>query len=74
LKQMIPANYPLAQFALRWLLDQPAVSTVIAGVTRPAQLRDNVEATRRDPIEPALIEELKGWYEDKVKPNIRGRI
>ena len=74
LKQMIPANYPLAQFALRWLLDQPAVSTVIAGVTRPAQLRDNVEATRRDPIAPGLIEELKGWYEDKVRPSIRGRI
>ncbi len=74
LKQMIPANYPLGQFALRWLLDHPAVSTVIAGVTKPAQLRDNVEATKRDPIEPGLIEELKGWYEDKVRPSIRGRI
>ncbi|MBK8085572.1 MAG: aldo/keto reductase [Devosia sp.] len=74
LKQMIPANYPLSQFALRWLLDHPAVSTVIAGVTRPDQLRANADASRRDPIDPALIEELKGWYADKVKPNIRGRI
>lgn len=74
LKQMVPKGLPLAQFALRWLLDQPQVSTIIAGVTKPAQLRDNVEASRREPLDPALIEELRGWYADKVKPEIRGRI
>lgn len=74
LKQMVPKGLPLSQFALRWLLDQPQVSTIIAGVTKPAQLRDNVEASRREPLDPALIEELRGWYADKVKPEIRGRI
>lgn len=74
LKQMVPKGMPLSQFALRWLLDQPQVSTIIAGVTKPAQLRDNVEASRREPLDPALIEELRGWYADKVKPEIRGRI
>ncbi len=73
LKQMAP-NYPLSQFALRWILDQPAVSTVIAGVTRPDQLRANVEATKREPVEPALVEKLAGWYQEKVRPAIRGRI
>ena len=47
--------------------DQPAVSTIIAGVTRPDQLRSNVDAAGLDPVEPALAEELKGWYEDKVQ-------
>ena len=74
LKQMIPAGIPLSQFALRWILDQPVVSTIIAGVTRPDQLRANVDATKREPIEPKLIEELNGWYLDKVRPEIRGRI
>ena len=74
LKQMVPSSIPLSQFALRWILDQPAVSTIIAGVSRPEQLRANVDATRRDPIEPALAEELAGWYQDKVRPEIRGRI
>lgn len=74
LKQMIPAGIPLSQFALRWILDQPAVSTIIAGVTRADQLRSNADATKRDPIEPRLIEELKGWYAEKVRPEIRGRI
>ena len=74
LKQMIPAGIPLSQFALRWILDQPAVSSIIAGVTRPDQLRANVDATKREPIEPKLIEELNGWYQEKVRPEIRGRI
>ncbi len=74
LKQMVPASIPLSQFALRWILDQPAVSTIIAGVTRPDQLRANVDATQRDPVEPALAEKLSGWYEEKVRPEIRGRI
>jgi aryl-alcohol dehydrogenase-like predicted oxidoreductase len=73
IKQMVP-NYPLSQFALRWILDQPAVSTIIAGVTRPDQLKANVDATKREPVEPALVEELAGWYQEKVRPEIRGRI
>ena len=47
---------------------------IIAGVTRPDQLRANVDASKREPIEPSLIEELNGWYQDKVRPEIRGRI
>jgi aryl-alcohol dehydrogenase-like predicted oxidoreductase len=74
LKQMVPAGMPLSQFALRWILDQPAVSTIIAGVTRPDQLRANVDATRREPVEPELAEKLTGWYQEKVRPEIRGRI
>jgi aryl-alcohol dehydrogenase-like predicted oxidoreductase len=73
LRQMAP-GYPLGQFALRWLLDHPEVSTVIAGVTRPEQLADNVEATRREPVEPALRDKLRDWYGEKVRPLVRGAI
>ena len=34
-----------AQVALRWVLEQPGVSSVIAGVRNTAQLRDNIGAT-----------------------------
>lgn len=74
LKRMVPKGMPMSQFALRWLLDQPAVSTIIAGVTKPAQLEDNVEATRRDPLEPELIGKLRDWYEERVRPQVRGAI
>lgn len=74
LKHLAPKGLPLSQFALRWLLDHPAVSTIIAGVSKPSQLEANVAATRVDPLEPPLHEELRDWYERKVKANIRGRI
>jgi aryl-alcohol dehydrogenase-like predicted oxidoreductase len=43
--------------ALGWLLAQPGVATVIAGVTRPEQLDANLAATRWQPT-PAEVAEL----------------
>jgi aryl-alcohol dehydrogenase-like predicted oxidoreductase len=74
LKHWLPAGMSLPHLALRWILDQPAVSTIIAGVTRPDQLRGNVAASRMDPLEPALVEKLKDFYLDKVRPEVRGGI
>ena len=35
---------PLSNLALRWLLDQPGVASVIAGAKTPAQVEENVRA------------------------------
>lgn len=42
--------------ALGWLLAQPGVATVIAGITRPEQLDDNLAATRWKPTADDLAE------------------
>ena len=74
LKHWLPAGMSLADLALRWILDQPAVSTIIAGVTRPDQLKANVAVTGMDPLEPALVEKLRDFYIEKVRPEVRGGI
>ena len=74
IKHWLPAGMSLAHLALRWILDQPAVSTIIAGVTKPAQLRDNAEASRMDPLPEALVAKLKDFYVEKVRPEVRGGI
>jgi aryl-alcohol dehydrogenase-like predicted oxidoreductase len=74
IKHWLPAGMTLADLALRWILDQPAVSTIIAGVTRPDQLKSNAAVSRMDPLEPALIEKLKDFYVEKVRPEVRGGI
>jgi len=74
LKHWVPAGMTLADLALRWILDQPAVSTIIAGVTRPDQLKANAAVSRMDPLEPALIEKLRDFYVEKVRPEVRGGI
>jgi aryl-alcohol dehydrogenase-like predicted oxidoreductase len=74
LKGLAPENVPLAQVALRWVLDHPQVSTVIAGVSRPEQLADNVAASERGSLFPALMGQMAEWYEREVKPEIRGGV
>lgn len=74
LKGYAPEGVPLSQFALRWILDHPQVSTVIAGVSKPEQIADNVAASERKSLFPALMKQLGEWYEDEVKPEIRGGV
>jgi aryl-alcohol dehydrogenase-like predicted oxidoreductase len=74
IKHWLPTGMTLANVALRWILDQPAVSTIIAGVTRPDQLKANAAVSRMDPLEPALVEKLKDFYVEKVRSEVRGGI
>jgi aryl-alcohol dehydrogenase-like predicted oxidoreductase len=74
LKGLAPEGVPLAQVALRWILDHPQVSTIIAGVSKPEQLADNVAASERGSLFPALMGRLGEWYEKSVKPEIRGEV
>jgi aryl-alcohol dehydrogenase-like predicted oxidoreductase len=74
IKHWLPTGMTLADLALRWILDQPAVSTIIAGVTKPSQLEANVAASRMEPLEPALHAKLKDFYVEKVRPEVRGGI
>ena len=71
---LAPEGWPLAHLALRWILDHKAVSSIIAGVSRPEQLVQNVAAAAREPLPQALREELAAFYADKVRPAIRGGI
>lgn len=74
LEAMKPKDWPLSHLALRWLLDQPAVSTVIAGVSRPDQLADNVAAAERPRLFPELKDRLSRFYRARVRPHVRGSI
>ena len=74
LKGLAPEAMPMSQFALRWILDHPQVSTIIAGVSKPAQLADNVAASEQKSLFPALMGQLAEWYEREVKPEIRGGV
>ena len=74
LKGLAPEGMPLSQFALRWILDHPQVSTVIAGVSKPEQIADNVAASERKSLFPALMKQLGEWYEREVRPEIRGGV
>ncbi|MGB3027938.1 aldo/keto reductase [Paradevosia shaoguanensis] len=74
LKDLVPEGWTMAQMALRWILDYEPISTVIAGVSRPEQLADNVAAADRPPLSREVHERLAGWYIERVRPHVRGQI
>lgn len=74
LKGLAPGGMPMSRFALRWILDHPQVSTVIAGVSKPEQIADNVAASDARSLFPALMTQLGEWYQTEVKPEIRGAV
>jgi len=73
LKSMLPEGLNLSQMALRWILDRPAVSTVIPGATTPEQVRSNAKAADLPPLDEALVKKLESFYKEKVHPHIRGK-
>ena len=67
-----PEGMTLAQMALRWILDYDAVSVVIPGASRPAQVRDNAAISALPPLSPELHKKLDAFYREKVAQHIRG--
>lgn len=74
LRGLLSADAEMAQWALRWILDHEAVSTVIAGVSRPQQIESNIRAAELPSLTAAQHEKLSKYYRQQVKPNIRGEI
>ena len=71
LRAFLPEGYSLGDLALRWLLDQDAVTTIIAGCSRPDQVARNAKASDLAPLGDALHEELRKFYEAEVREHIR---
>jgi aryl-alcohol dehydrogenase-like predicted oxidoreductase len=74
LASLVPSGMSPAQMALRWILDQPAISTVIAGATRPEQVVENASVSALPPLPPDLHRRLADYYEGEVREHVRGPI
>lgn len=67
----VPAGLSLADFALRWILDHEAVSSVIAGVSRPEQALRNAAVSELPQLGESVHEALRKVYESRIEPLIR---
>jgi aryl-alcohol dehydrogenase-like predicted oxidoreductase len=72
LRPMLPEDVPMAQSALRWILDHPAVTTVIPGATRAEQVRANAAASAQGPLGTATHDALRTFWQQHVQPHVRG--
>jgi aryl-alcohol dehydrogenase-like predicted oxidoreductase len=72
LKEKVPTGMTMAQMALRWILDFDAVTTIIPGASKLAQVSSNVSATGLPPLGDELHAQLRDFYTTQVKEHIRG--
>ena len=73
LRPLVPGDATLAQFALRWILMHPAVSTVIPGARSPEQAQANAAAADLAPLGAASMERVRAVYDERIAPHVHRR-
>jgi aryl-alcohol dehydrogenase-like predicted oxidoreductase len=71
--ELTPEGASPAQFALRWILDQPGVSTVIPGARNAEQARANAAAADLPPIDAERLAELEELYDVAIRKHVHHR-
>ncbi|HUK36049.1 MAG TPA: aldo/keto reductase [Vicinamibacterales bacterium] len=65
LQQIVPSGMDLPELALRFILANPAVSTVIPGMRRPAHVERNLAVSDDEPLPPRLFDALRAHRWDR---------
>ena len=74
LKEKLPEGHNILDVSLRWILDQPQVSSIIAGASRSSQVVRNAAASSLPPLGKELHALLAEFYREEVRKHIRGGI
>ncbi|GAA0958230.1 aldo/keto reductase [Kribbella koreensis] len=70
---LVPEGATMAQFALRWILDQPGVSVVIPGARNPQQVAGNIGAATLTPLSTGELKVVQTVYDELIRPQIHDR-
>ncbi|MBL8892242.1 MAG: aldo/keto reductase [Planctomycetaceae bacterium] len=73
-RPLVPAGATMAQWALRWCLDHPAVTVVIPGAKHPEQARQNAASSDLTPLTKAVHQQLQETFERRIRPRIKGKV
>ena len=71
--QGTPAQGTPAQWALRWVIQQPGVTTVIPGARSTGQARQNAEAASLPPLPQAELDAIEGLYDKYFRATVHER-
>lgn len=62
----------LAQQSIKWILQHPAITTVIPGATKVSQVQSNIAAAALPDFDMAVMQNLSNYYNENIRPEIRG--
>ena len=72
-RTLVPQGGTMAQFALRWILMYPEVSTVIAGAKNPQQAEDNTHAADLPPLSEETMQRVRAIYDKYIRAEVQNR-
>ncbi|PJM92870.1 aldo/keto reductase [Streptomyces sp. CB01373] len=70
---LAPEGWTPAQLALRWIIQQPGVTTVIPGARSPEQARANAAAAKLPPLGEETLAAIRDLYERRIKDQVEAR-
>ncbi len=70
LRPLVPEGATMAQFALRWIVDQPGLTVVIPGARNVEQARVNSQAADLEPVDHKAVEAV---YDELIRPHVHDR-
>jgi aryl-alcohol dehydrogenase-like predicted oxidoreductase len=70
---LVPQGATMAQFALRWVIDQPGVTVVIPGARNPRQVRANAAAADLAPLPAETLRAVREVYDELIRPQVHHR-
>lgn len=73
LRTLLDPGITLAQFALRWVIDQPGVSTVIPGARNTEQVAQNVVAASLEPLREEQLAGVRDVYDRLIRQHVHAR-
>jgi aryl-alcohol dehydrogenase-like predicted oxidoreductase len=73
LRPLVPEGASMAQFALRWILMFPAVSTIIAGAKNAQQAQDNTRASELPPLSEETMQRVGEIYDARIRAQVQDR-
>src|SRR5207245_8916658 len=71
--QWAPSQWAPSQWALRWVIQQPGVTTVIPGARSTGQARQNAEAASLPPLPQAKLDAIEGLYGTYFRAKVHDR-
>ncbi|GGK85491.1 oxidoreductase [Mangrovihabitans endophyticus] len=73
LRPHVPDGFTMAQFALRWVIDQPGVTVVIPGARNPEQARGNAATAGLPPLGADAQDAVRQVYDELIRPQVHDR-
>ncbi|MFE1320461.1 aldo/keto reductase [Kitasatospora phosalacinea] len=71
--RLAPPGASSAQTALRWIVQQPGVSTVIPGARTPEQARANAETMAMSPLPEQTLQAVRDLYDRRLRAQVHSR-